>query len=165
MFAFFLDLREGFHFGEPAGPTGSSRRGGAGVWARAPLCLCSGLQLCLEVEGQRRSPGDQMNPRAPRHHGHSFTPTFHARGLLSNCFKRFIATLKTAMLCKSVSCFQCHNAELSLHDFKLQNSEILVTCDNSMLLPAFFPIKNSSKSINCVWYNNDSLIQVFSIFK
>lgn len=82
----FLDLREGFHFGDPAGRTGSSRRGGAGVWARAPLCLCSGLQLCLEVEDQRWSSGDQMNRRAPPCHGHSVMPTFHTCGLLSNYF-------------------------------------------------------------------------------
>lgn len=64
-FGTFPDLREGFHSGDPAGPTGSSRRGGARVGARPALHLCSGLQLCLEVEDQRWSPGDQMNARAP----------------------------------------------------------------------------------------------------
>lgn len=59
-----LDLREGFHPGNPAGPSGCSRWGGAGVRSGAQLCSCSGLQLCLEVEDQRRSAGDEIEPTA-----------------------------------------------------------------------------------------------------
>lgn len=68
MCVFFLDLREGFHLGNPAGPTGCSRWGGAGVRAWALLCSCSRLQLCLEVEDQRRSPGDKIEATALSSH-------------------------------------------------------------------------------------------------
>lgn len=81
----FLDLWEGFHLGDPAGPAGCSRWGGAGVRSGALLCSCSRLQLCLEVEDQRRSAGDEIEPTAlsfnrPQCHLHRCT-----RGLLFNC--------------------------------------------------------------------------------
>lgn len=154
MFAFFLDLREGFHFGDPAGPTGSSRRGGAGVWPRAPLCLCSRFQLCLEVEDQRRSPGDQMNPRAPPCHGHSVIPTFHTCGLLSNCFN--VRGPGFLLLPSKLPCFAkaCHvsNAIMQSCHFVTLNCRTV-----NLWLPVIIPCcflhffnKEFKKSINCV---------------
>lgn len=65
---FCLDLREGFHLGNCAGPAGSSRWGSAGVWAGALLCSRSWLQRRLEVENQRRRAGDKIKATALSSH-------------------------------------------------------------------------------------------------
>lgn len=57
---FFLDFREGVHPGNATGPACCSWWGSARVWAWALLRCGSRLQLCLEVEDQRRAAGDQI---------------------------------------------------------------------------------------------------------
>lgn len=81
----FLDPWEGFHFGNPAGPAGRSRWGGAGVRSRALLCSCSRLQLCLEVEDQRQRAGDQIERSALSSHQLQCHLNRCTWGLLLNC--------------------------------------------------------------------------------